>query len=212
LKYFKQALKIAKKQGNIKEIAHKLAKIASIDVSNDKCNVAQKKLEDALEIFETINDYSGQIGCLSQISRILFERDEYSEALDYSKKQLELSQIIDDKSLITSAYLDIGKCLLRMGKESEAMDYAKSGLQNCEDYEIIDELYLAYALLGDCYYNIHDYQNACSCYNRVVALRKKMGLEFWSYAYSYEKKMRMSNVESIEYGGSEIYKDGKFLL
>ena len=96
---------------------------------NDQLNEALSKWNDALKIFDSLDDSASKINALTNIGVIYAIRKKYTKSLDYFKQALEISKIIGEISLGTGAMGNIGGIHFELGRFKEAINYYKQALE-----------------------------------------------------------------------------------
>ena len=123
LKYARQALNIAQKQENPKEIYVALLNIAEIYKIYSEYEEALSFLLQALKIAEHMKDRKMTVSVLNQLARIQMEMNHYEEAFDYLYNSLDLAEQEKNIELLIEIYNDMGGLYIRTKDYTKAKGY-----------------------------------------------------------------------------------------
>ncbi len=114
----------------------------------------------------------------------------YQEALSMKKLSLQrlnswnLYPNPSKEILITDITGDIGYTLMRLKRYSEAIEYEKKYVTMCSKYaKDIPKMYVGVKLLGDCYYNLKDYETAIDYYQAAIRVMPKNNIGYENLHY-----------------------------
>lgn len=172
--FFKDAYKLCK-DIHRKEEARSLNDIGLVEQMFGNLNTALKKLEDAYEIRNLIDDKEGIAISLNNIGLIYRKQGKYKEALDEYQKALKIFKEIGDKSRIAVSINNIGVVCKLKGKHKEALEQYQESLKITE--EIGDRSLIATSLnnIGLVYDAQGKYKEALEQYQESLKIREEVG-------------------------------------
>ncbi len=158
---------------------------------------ALKELFKALDLFERLEDKSGQIDTISCISISFYYLGDYHNDLKYLAKSYQLATEIGDKRAQADSLNGRGTIYYTIGKNEEAIAVLKQGLEiaiEADEKEIQAKIYDG---LGESYNNLGRYKTA---------------LEYLNKCYKITQQIDMTQVESYAlFGiGCVLLNQGKY--
>ncbi|NVK54699.1 MAG: GGDEF domain-containing protein [Alteromonadaceae bacterium] len=140
---------LATKQDNPGLLAQALYQQARNAMERNRYDVAQSKLTQAMELYQSVNDQKGLGQAYRQMGLTYRYQSNYSLALQYVYLAMQIFRQSDDKDAISSAHNSIGVILEKMGYYEEALQAHQKALEM--NTELNDQPGVASAL-----YNIGD--------------------------------------------------------
>lgn len=119
----RNAFKIAMLSGYKKGLAKCYIYLGYFAQDQSNIELAIKNYNEALKLFQEIDDKSGIALGYTSLGRCHFEYSEYNKAINYFLKSLKIAQDIGDKVKISANLGNIGGVYLRQNDYPQALDY-----------------------------------------------------------------------------------------
>lgn len=158
---------------------HKLAniyeKMGNIFYANDDNQNALKHYQDALKIYEELNDTKGAADLYADIGEMYLDQRNYAKALEYFRKSLTNQEKVADQAGIVKANLKIAEVYEQKGDIRSAREFNLKALESAEDLR--DEKLIGNALsnLGDVFVKLGNYQDALQYTLRSLEIKRSSG-------------------------------------
>ncbi len=173
MKYYKEALEIAEKIGDIKGKSRGLNNIGRILDDRGDLEGALNHFKESLKISEQIGDLRGKTIKLNNIGKTLYSKGELDKALTYFKKALNTAEQAGGLKVKTFALNNIGKICSDKGDLDSALSYFKEALQISEQIGDIKGKSLALNNVGKTLCNKGDLEGAMNNYKKALKLIQK---------------------------------------
>jgi two-component system, sensor histidine kinase and response regulator len=121
---------------------------------------AKAYLSESLEIKTSLNDVSGLIHTLNQLSELAQGEKQYMLAENYLKRSLKVSEGISNTELQISVLTQLSQFNLEVGDKYQALNYAKSAFELAEGMGSNYMISSTANYLIDAYQETGDYRNA----------------------------------------------------
>ena len=126
--YYTQALEIQRTTGNKKYQAGILYNIGLVYNREGNYPESTLKIEEALQLYQEINDINSQIRALTYMSRQGALRGDYARALDYYLQLLDLVKIYDKKTEESKILTEIANMNTDFGHYEESIVYTNKAM------------------------------------------------------------------------------------
>jgi serine/threonine protein kinase/tetratricopeptide (TPR) repeat protein len=124
---FKEALDLARKTGQLLDIARIQSNLANTYRTLGEMSAALEHLEESTRIRKLTGDRQGLAICLNSLARIQTQRGEFQAALETTESALEIFEEVGDPKGIAITLCNIGELLLLRGRPREA----REALERC---------------------------------------------------------------------------------
>ncbi|TAH19670.1 MAG: hypothetical protein EAZ08_08200 [Cytophagales bacterium] len=158
---------------------HKLAniyeKMGNIFYANDDSQNALRNFQEALKLYEELNDTQGAASLYENIGEMYFDQRNYTKALEYLRKALFNQEKLVNKEGIVQATLKMAEIYQQKGDLRTAREYNLKALEGAE--ELRDGKLIGNALsnLGDVFVQLNDYQGALQYTLRSLEIKRNAG-------------------------------------
>jgi class 3 adenylate cyclase len=126
LLYFNESTIISEKANYLVGKAYSLGNIGMVYANIGKNNLAEKNINEAIQILEESEDYYPICVYLISMSDIYFKKGDQAMALNYAMKSLKLAQQYGLKEQISDANLKLSEFYEKAGNAGESFNYYKS--------------------------------------------------------------------------------------
>jgi CHAT domain-containing protein len=196
--FFKKAIKIYEKQGDIKSVVSDLIEIALGNYKKQRENKLELDINESIGIMLTALEYSRKMGLgelesilLNDIGYIYIEIDN-KKAQPYIEEALKKALSINKKEAVAAALNNLGTIYLRRNQTLEAMKNYQQSLSLALKIDYWPEIWNDYAGLGQCYEKMGKYEMALNSYEKALEtidkIRETIDLDFNKVSFDREKK------------------------
>jgi len=202
--YLQQSVEIKKALHDEYNTALAYLNIGAIYMNMKKDSIAMIYMLKALPTFEnglqtsdSLNAMSGMAYSYNNIGQIYQNKGEYAKALIYLKKTIKYLQTIDDISNLTLSFVNIASIGLDIAKTKSGNSkvkylksiktYIDSAIYNANKVQDYNNLFLAFNILSEYYFELGDFKNAYKYKNEYITLKD-----------SIFDKQKMSEIEGSE--------------
>lgn len=175
LRYFEDAYETCKKTGYKKGEAWSLNDIGLVHEVFGNLDIAEKKLNEALQLRMAIGDQRRIADSVNNIGNFFSSKGDDKNALTKYHESLKIRKILNDKAGTSIALFNLGSVLLDMGKISEAYDEYEQCLKIAN--EIGNKQIIAKALngLGRIFYKQSKYKEALKMHYEGLKIAEEIG-------------------------------------
>ncbi|MBI2417931.1 MAG: tetratricopeptide repeat-containing sensor histidine kinase [Ignavibacteriales bacterium] len=163
-----EALQFAKEKAGSRGVAEVLTELGKVYDSNHESDKALYAFENALTIYNKLQDLSGQGIILDFIGQSYFDAGNYPSALKYFLKSLEVFKNVNDPERISIVQNDLGIVNTFIGNYEVALTYYFSALKLKEGRAPNSSLSNTLANIGDVYNNLQNYSTAEKYFSRAL--------------------------------------------
>ncbi len=128
IEHFREALRLARKTGNLIDIARIQGNLANTHRVMGQLSIALEYLEESTRTRKLVGDKQGLAVCLNNLSRIQSHRGELQAALEATEEALSTFQDVGDRKGIAITRCNLGELLLLLGRPLDA----RKMLEECE--------------------------------------------------------------------------------
>ena len=132
MEYGLKALKLSRELGSRLHEGWALDAIASFYVSSEEFPHAMQLYEEALRIFRSLNEVQGELRALNNMATALYERGQYSSALEAGYLSLQLTRQYELNMEAINVCCTIAQILVDMGQLDQAEVYLRESLSGIE--------------------------------------------------------------------------------
>lgn len=159
--FFKKATDAARRSRNHRQFGFACNNMSLIYSSEEKYSLALNMAFKSYNIMKRINDVSGMIFPLAQLSNIYQKTGQYDSSIYYARKIIEISTRRKDKENIVRGNISLGDAFLGMAQSGYGKYYADSALKSyLAEYDSIAAISEIDARIADVYLFKKDYENA----------------------------------------------------
>jgi Uncharacterized protein conserved in bacteria len=131
-------------------------------------------INEALRIFEQINDKEGMAVALNWAGRVNYGLFKYTTAIDYYKKALALYEESGDKEEKAFIAKWLGQSYKSIGSFGISLKYFKQALDIIQEIRIPPQEGYILLQIGEVHCNMGDYQEALNAYNKAMQVFKEL--------------------------------------
>jgi len=197
--YFKKAIKIYEKEGDIKNIVIDLLELALNNYKKQKVNKSELDINEPVSTMLTALEYARRMSLeefesiiLNDIGYIYLETD-LKKAQGFIKEAWEKAISINNKRGIAASLNNLGTIYFRRNKIDEAMKNYQQSLSIALKIDYWPEIWNDYAGLGQCYEKLGNYEMALNAYQKALEtigkIRETIDLDFNKISFDREKKL-----------------------
>ena len=139
-------------------------------------------------------------GLLQSIGQTYYCMKQYDEALSHFHMSLEMYQSVytanDDNDIVCNIFQNIGNAFTHLEIHIKALEYHKRSLEMLQRVQMARNQYndpsvtssmLAYSFskVGECYYNLNDFQNAVIMHSKALEMRQANNIDSNDTANSF---------------------------
>jgi two-component system NtrC family sensor kinase len=170
-----EAIGLAKTTGYTKGMAEGLRTLGFSYLRLSKHAEANRYLEEALELFELLNDECGKSDVYEYLGIIQRSFGNYKASLEFLFRSLELRQQNIYREGESLSFYHIGVTYKYLGNLEQALESFLKSLSIAK--EINDWVAESYSLnnIGGIYFELDDYDNALKYFHESLVIRKKAG-------------------------------------
>jgi len=175
IKYYEQALKIAREIGNRKFEGTWLVELGIVYTHISKYRQAKEYLEQALKIAQEIGDRRLEGNCLGNIGQVFDNLSEHKKAIEYSEKALEIAREIGDRRSEGRWLGDLGYFNIDLGEYRKSINYFELALEIARE---IGDQSLKGRWLGDLgivYRNLGEYNKSIEYFEQALKISREIG-------------------------------------
>jgi tetratricopeptide (TPR) repeat protein len=142
--------------------------------SREDMEIALKKYEEALRIFEAVGSSVGKAVALNQIGTVYHSLGQYTKALEYFEASLAITRKVGDAKTEATTLINIGASYDSLGQYSEALEHYEKGLAlKQEATDVIGEFGVLNTI-GTVYNSLGKYQKALDYHIKALAITQKI--------------------------------------
>ena len=176
--YLEKALIIYSEPGDSSYKGQLLVEIAVMycnepEVAKEGLSKSLEYLNDALRIFESLNDKVNMEDTLYWTGCVYYELKNYTEAQTYFKKALEISQDIGDREIEVSNTRKLGIIFKELGYYNKPLKYFEQMLNAIKETESHPEKGDILNTIGDLHYGMGNYEEAMKAYDEAMQIFKE---------------------------------------
>jgi hypothetical protein len=159
-------------KGDKQKLANIYERMGNIFYANDDNQNALKHYQDALKIYEELNDTKGAAALYADLGEMYLDQRNYAKALEYFRKTLANQEKNADQAGIAKATLKIAEVYEQKGDIRSAREYNLKALEMVENLR--DEKLIGNALsnLGDVFVKLGNYQDALQYTLRSLEIKR----------------------------------------
>jgi signal transduction histidine kinase/CheY-like chemotaxis protein len=154
------ALAIAKKTGYRKGIALIHFDLGLCHAIENGFRKALTEFNEALTLFEQLDDRAGAVKCTSEISRIYFKLGDCPSALDNIFKSLRIQTELKNEDGIAWCDNEIGKIYIHLQDYEKAIEHFRKAMKIYEERKNKKEMVNSFFLLGNAYNWMDEHEKA----------------------------------------------------
>jgi PAS domain S-box-containing protein len=173
--YSFQALEIAKKYNNKKEIAMAYRQIGRSYNFLQNYDSSLLSFEEALKMYEKIEDNEGLANTFRNIGRLYENKYDYKTSLEYYFEALKIFEVLELKVDIAGIYQDIGYVYIYSEKFELALDYYDNALKIFEQLNDKYSISVIYNNIGITYDSMKEVDKALEYYNKSIEINNELG-------------------------------------
>lgn len=207
--YAEGALDIAEELYEKELIAKSKLDIGTYYLNIGAYNEALVQLEEALEIFETLEDLDSRIKTIWQIGRIYWYSDENELALDYFLEYSKYAEVNADTNLLIPGLISQAAVYGNMDKLDSALILLKKANQLAKAHGDLKNEMLSLFNIGDVYLFSGESKKALEIYSQIENRfdREKMEKKLIIYTYN---SMTYAYINLNDVKNAEIYNKKAF--
>lgn len=202
--YAEQALKAARKTGDIDGETGALINLGNGYLANNNSKKAIGYFKDAIKIFDLYNLPSSSAYLWNKIADAYISIYKYAEAIDANTKALDLFKKANDKNSLVNVNIDIGDIYLEQKKYENALPYYQQALKLYEDSQDERGQVIILSRIGATYSNWGNYDEAFMFFNRAAELAKKNNLVSLSKDISENLDIAKQNLSNYQKSKTEF--------
>lgn len=186
LTYLEQALFHFKERKAQVAVGHTLIEQAKILLRKSDYAMAQEKVYQAIELFETTNDEAGLALGYALISDLFYNQEEYAQGVEYAQKAIDIQQALGESEALVSSYIALAYQYFGINDMDSVLTYAQKAydLGMALNFHPL-QMTTSINALGNAYKTDGQYEKAISIYSQNLTTAQKFNdprLENISYA------------------------------
>ena len=126
-----------------------------------------------LDISEQLDDKRSIASCLSQLSDLYLEIDDFDNGEKLLNKTLKIQKILDNKFSLSHTYNKFGSLYYSMGKYDDALDFENKQLKICKEIGNVHRTGRVYDKIGIIHYTTGNYEKAYDFQKKSMLSRQK---------------------------------------
>lgn len=143
--------------------------------STGNTELGLKYYQEALELFQEINDTNGVLIQFNNLSILYQKMGEFAKAMEIQKKHLKLATEYNDANELFLAYNNIGYDLLNQNYYAEAINNFEKALEYARLSESTYSESVVLNNIGSCYHDMQMNDKALEYFYKSIALREEDG-------------------------------------
>ena len=196
--YFRKAIAIKKRHASKRSLAlsyNALANTLGNHVQRDSVTYYYQKAHD---LFEEINDVSGQAISINNIGNYYIEEQEYERAIPYLQRALEICQAEGLPFLESAVQYNLALIAQKQQRWEEALQRGKSSLKLAQKLEALNRIKAASKVLADTYEGMGKYPEALHYQQQVTLFVDSIfKVESAQQVAEMEAKLKLKEQETI---------------
>jgi tetratricopeptide (TPR) repeat protein len=151
-------------------------------------DIALNHLQEALKVYQDLNDKKGIAGCLGNIGLLHIQQSDYPKALEKLFQALKIDEALNNKSGILSKLGNIGIAYDELGEYDKSLDYYHRALKLAQELKDERRTAVQYSNIGVIYSKKREYEKSREYYFKALRLDDSNGNRGWSDKESDESR------------------------
>lgn len=199
---FKQKIERYKNEGNQKELANYLNKLAYVYWQIDALNEASNYFQQSLSINQELGNKNAQRIITNNLGLIHSELEDYQKAIDFFEKSLQFNLNRNNNEDIISDLLNIAMALHELKFFAESNNRAEQALEKALEIDNLQLTKSCFGLIAENYENLGDAAKAAEYFEKYGTVSKHLQtqevavLESRSEAFKAEAKKKEVELKS----------------
>lgn len=139
----------------------------------DKYDSALHYQQQALKIYQDLNNSEGKSMALERIGLVKYMENEFQDALENFKTARQINQQLNNNENLAVSNYHIGLTYLSLSRYHEAARYIYKSLEYFKQKKDTANIWNSYELLGNIQIKIKNYKEALRLHKKALSIRKK---------------------------------------
>jgi len=190
-------LKLRREEGNDTQVARTLRTLSGANRRLGHFKEGIEQAKEALEIYERLNDVSGQAFCLDRLARLLHDDKQLDAAEEAVSRAINLLPSKGKRHLASQCHRLLGDIYCSKGEPGKAIKYLEAALEIASPFNWHDELFCIYHSMAMLFFDENKFGDAQTCIglaklhaiNNAYILGRAMELQagFWYKQHRFDE-------------------------